>query len=92
MRLSTMIPKSGPMNERAELYAQKIRNVGEILPNFEGFIAVKNIRTFRPGVEYALQQCVYSGHKQFHFLLMYTVAASDKLIIFVMNLSRKRHD
>lgn len=75
--------RSSIMSVRAQIYAQKIRQVGPILLRCIGFIDVTKIQICRPGGHQSIQQSIYSGQKHSYCLLFCTVTTADDLIFFL---------
>lgn len=81
------------MENRAPVYASKIRSAGAMLPHCIGFIDVTKIHVCRPIGDNELQQSLYSGHKRIHWLLFCTITTPDGLVFFCDGpVEGRRHD
>lgn len=81
------------LQNRAELYAQAIRELGGPLEKCVCFIDCTKVRMSRPGGGHMLQRACYFGHKRMHCLTYQTITTSDGLIFALYGLEAgRRHN
>lgn len=79
--------------QRAQQYAEAIRDVGAPLDRCVGSIDCTKIRMQRPGAEHENQQSVYSGHKRMHCLIYQNLTTPDGLMFALYGPEvGRRHD
>ena len=85
--------REGMLADRAELYADSIKNAGAPLDSCVVFIDCMKIKMTRPGGHGSMQRSFYSGHKRMHCLIYQTVTTPDGLIFsFYGPEVGRRHD
>lgn len=81
------------IRERANLYADAIKNNGAPLDSCIGFIDGTKIQMNRPSGGNHIQRACYSGHKRFHCLIYQTITTPDGIIFHMYGPEEgRRHD
>jgi len=79
------------MQERAPLYAQRVKDVGASLDRCVGFVDGTALFVARPGS--GLQRACYSGHKRRHAVKFLNVLTPDGLFFYLYGpVEGRRHD
>lgn len=75
--------RSDLITERAQLYADPIKDCGATLHSCIGFIDCTKIRIGRPGGPGKVQRSCYSGQKRAHCLIYQTITTPDGLVFYM---------
>lgn len=73
--------REGLLVSGAELYGESIKNTGDPLDSFVGFIDRTKIQMLRPGGHGSIQRSCYYGHKRFYCMIHQTVTTPDGAIL-----------